>query len=163
MRLWTIIAAIIISLSGLSLAIYPTISHRFWPDAGVRLKPTTTLQIANHRFQAVIATTPNEQAQGLAGVTEIGPDQAMYFPLDNQPNVTFWMKDMVIPIDIIWVAQGHIVGINANVPPPAPNTSTDHLVRYNSPVSALDGVIETAANRSRQLGLKAGDNVAIQP
>lgn len=125
------------------------------------LQPTATLKLNHHSFDAAIASTNQQQATGLGGITKLDDSQAMYFPYQQASGVGFWMKDMLIPIDIIWIKDSHIVGINANVQPPKPNTPDNQLTVYNSPVDQLDGVVEIQANRSHQLGLAVGQPVTL--
>jgi hypothetical protein len=124
---------------------------------------STTIVINQASLEALLALTPSQQEQGLGGFTSLGPNQAMYFPLLNQPNASFWMKGMLIPIDIVWIKNHAITSINQNIPPPRPNTPDSQLPTYHSAVPNPDAVLEIAAHRSTQLGLKAGDEVIVHP
>lgn len=143
----------LITLVTLSMALWPHINHQ-------PLAPSQTVTINDHRFAAVIADTPQKQLDGLSGWTHLGPDQGMYFPLNNR-YTSFWMKGMLINIDIIWIEEGRVVGIDADVPAPQPNTPDEQLPSYPSPVSQPDAVFEVAAGRAQELGIEAGDTVEI--
>jgi uncharacterized membrane protein (UPF0127 family) len=115
--------------------------------------------VGNHRFRVFIADTPPLQARGLGGITMLAADEGMYFPYDKEPNVAFWMKDMLISIDILWISDDRIVGIMPAIPPPAPGTADGDLARYPSPTDRVDGVLEIAADRASSLGIRVGDEV----
>ena len=82
-------------------------------------------------------------------------DEAMLFPF-NEPRVaSFWMRNTVIPLDIIFVrANGTIESIAENTIP----YSTDP-VEAGEPVSA---VLEIRGGLSAELGIAAGDRVIWQ-
>jgi uncharacterized membrane protein (UPF0127 family) len=121
------------------------------------------LQAANHLFYITIASTPQQQAKGLGGISSLESDQGMYFPLTGQSGVSFWMKDMIMPIDIIWIKQGSIIGINGNVPAPTTGIPDNQLTHYTSPVANPDAVLEIAANQSKLLNLQVGDPITLLP
>jgi uncharacterized membrane protein (UPF0127 family) len=70
------------------------------------------------------------------------------------------MKDMLIPLDFIWVANGKIVKIDKNVPAPAPNTPDGNLKTY-SPGTPIDYVLEVNAGFSDKNNIKVGDSVNL--
>src|SRR5690349_4043660 len=82
-------------------------------------------------LQVAIATTPADQALGLAGCRALPKNSGMYFIFPAHSWPIFWMKDMVMPIDIVWIASGHVVAINDSVPPPPSTSVSDNkLTRY---------------------------------
>ena len=127
------------------------------------IEPTATLVVGPTTFRAAVASTPDQKQSGLSGVTTLRSDEAMYFPFDGQSNVSFWMKDMVIPIDILWVEDGKVVQIDDNIQPPTPGTPDVNLKRYPSPTNSLDAVIEIGAGQSSRLKLTTGSTVSFQP
>lgn len=121
--------------------------------AGLALVPLTIdSKGKTHRFTVEVAGTSQEQAQGLMFRTELAPDAGMIFPFPSLKPASFWMKNTVIPLDIIFVrADGSIESIAANTVP----YSLD-AVSSNEPVAA---VLELAGGRAAQLGITAGDIV----
>ena len=108
-----------------------------------------------HRFTVEIARTPQEQARGLMFRQSLAPDRGMIFPYDPPQPVAFWMKNTLIPLDMIFIRQdGTITNIAANTVP----MSLD-AVPSAEPVAA---VLEIAGGRSAELGIKAGDRVDWQ-
>lgn len=106
-----------------------------------------------HRFTVEIARTQEEQATGLMNRSELAPDRGMIFPFAPPRDASFWMKNTLIPLDMIFVAaDGSIANIAANTVPlslePVPS---------EGPVGA---VLELAGGRAAELGIKPGDKVA---
>ncbi|WP_431521373.1 DUF192 domain-containing protein [Blastomonas fulva] len=124
--------------------------------AGLALVPLTIQSSGKtHRFTVEVAGTSQEQAQGLMFRTELAPDAGMIFPFPSLKPASFWMKNTVIPLDIIFVrADGSIESIAANTTP----YSLD-AVSSQGPVAA---VLELAGGRAAQLGIKPGDIVKWQ-
>ena len=84
--------------------------------------------------------------------SELGPDHGMIFPFDPPRDAAFWMKNTLIPLDMVFVrADGSIANIAANTVP----LSLDS-VPSDGPVKA---VLEIAGGRAAELGIKPGDKV----
>ena len=111
-------------------------------------------------FQAVLVETPREQARGLGGRKALAPNEGMLFLYPTKSGLSFWMKDMLISIDMIWLDNTQVVHIESSVPFPAPGTPDKMLPVYSSPTPA-NGVLEIAAGRVAEIGLKVGDKVQI--
>ena len=105
-----------------------------------------------HKFVVEVARTPQEQAVGLMNRQSLAPDRGMIFPYDPPQPAAFWMKNTLIPLDMIFIRpDGTIARIAENTVPlslePVPSLE---------PVAA---VLELAGGRSAELGIKAGDRV----
>ncbi len=124
--------------------------------AGLRQIPLTiTSNGISHRFMVELAKTTAEQARGLMFRTELAGDRGMIFPFTETRMASFWMKNTVIPLDIIFVrSDGTIESIAANTTP----YSLDP-VPSGEPVSA---VLELAGGRAAELGITPGDKVEWQ-
>jgi hypothetical protein len=106
----------------------------------------------SHRFTVEIARTREEQSQGLMNRPALAPDRGMIFLYEQPEPASFWMKNTLIPLDMIFIRQdGRIARIAENTVP----FSLEH-VSAGEPVSA---VLEIAGGRSAELGIKAGDRV----
>jgi uncharacterized membrane protein (UPF0127 family) len=85
----------------------------------------------------------------------LAPDRGMIFPYAPPQSVSFWMKNTLIPLDMIFIREdGTIARIGENTVP----LSLD-------PVPSLEpivAVLEIAGGRSAELGIKAGDTVDWQ-
>ena len=105
-----------------------------------------------HRFTVEVAKTPEEQAMGLMYRTKLAPDRGMIFPFDPPRDASFWMRNTLIPLDMIFVrADGSIANIAANTVP-----HSEEPVRSDGPVKA---VLEIPGGRSAELGIEPGDMV----
>ena len=104
-----------------------------------------------HRFTVEIAATLDQQERGLMFRRELGPDHGMIFPYATAPERSFWMKNTLIPLDMIFIrADGTIARIATAVP-----LSLDP-VASGEPVAA---VLEIRGGRAAELGLRDGDHV----
>lgn len=118
--------------------------------------PVVPLRIVHgdqtHNFRVELARTGEEQAKGLMFRTAMGLDEGMVFPMAPPRSASFWMRNTVIPLDLIFVgADGKILNIAANAIP----YDETPLVSAG-PVKA---VLELNGGRAAQLGIAAGDRV----
>ena len=123
--------------------------------AGLEQVPLTITTAAGkvHRFIVEVARTEPQQAQGLMNRQTLAPDRGMIFPYATPTMAAFWMKNTLIPLDMIFIrADGTIARIEANTVP----LSLDP-VPAGEPVGA---VLELAGGRSAELGIAAGDKVS---
>lgn len=119
--------------------------------------PLIPLQIHSggrtHDFRVELARTSEEQAQGLMFRERLAPNEGMLFPFSPPRPASFWMKNTLIPLDMIFVRPDGTIGrIAVNTVP----QSLDP-VAYDKPAAA---VLEIAGGRSVELGIKAGDRVS---
>lgn len=106
----------------------------------------------SHVFRIEIARTEAQQERGLMFRDRLAPDRGMIFPMSPPRFASFWMKNTVIPLDMIFVrADGTIARIAANTIPYslAPVSSGE-------PVAA---VLEIAGGRAAELGIAEDDKV----
>jgi uncharacterized membrane protein (UPF0127 family) len=105
-----------------------------------------------HRFTVEVAASAEQQQRGLMFRKRVGPNAGMIFPFARPDLASFWMKNTVIPLDIIFIrADGTIANIAVNTIP----YSLDN-VRSKEPVIA---VLELAGGRTVELGIKENDRV----
>lgn len=113
---------------------------------------TITSNGRDHRFTVEIARTGEEQAMGLMYRNALAPNRGMIFPFDPPRDASFWMRNTLIPLDMIFVrADGSIANIEANTVP-----YSEEPMRSTGPVAA---VLEIPGGRSAELGIKPGDKV----
>jgi len=121
--------------------------------AGLEQVPLTiTADGKQHRFTVEVAKTMDEQATGLMNRSTLAPDRGMVFPFEAPKMASFWMKNTLIPLDIIFIrADGTIANIEANTVPLS-----------LQPVLAIEPVttvLEIPGGRAAELGIEAGDKV----
>jgi hypothetical protein len=73
---------------------------------------------ATHHFTVEVARTEAQQEQGLMGRTELAADRGMLFPFSAPKFAAFWMKNTLIPLDMLFIrADGTIDRIAENTVP----------------------------------------------
>jgi uncharacterized protein len=117
---------------------------------------TVPLSIASsgkvHRFNVEVARTETEQERGLMFRPRLSPDGGMIFPMNPPRAASFWMKNTVIPLDMIFIrADGTIARIAAETIP-----YSLEPVSSGEPVAA---VLEIAGGRAGELGISEDDKV----
>lgn len=104
------------------------------------------------RFQVEIAATLAEQKRGLMFRKSLAPDRGMLFTYKKPQPAAYWMKNTLIPLDIIYIQpDGRILSIARNARP-----------HDETPLQAgglVLGVLEIAGGRAAQLGILPGDRV----
>lgn len=104
------------------------------------------------KFQIELALNDSERARGLMFREKLGPYEGMLFDFMQEQPVSFWMKNTLIPLDMLFIgADGTIRSIHANAVP----QSTD-AIPGGYPVRA---VLEINGGSARLLGIKVGDKV----
>ena len=110
-----------------------------------------TAQGVRH-FRARIADDPAEREHGLMFVSVLPEDEGMLFDFGEPSPRAFWMKNTLIPLDIIFISPGgQILRIEANTVP----MSLDPVGSGD----AVEAVLELAGGRAAELGIAAGDKV----
>lgn len=113
--------------------------------------------IAGRKFELEVAKTPQQQQIGLMYRTSLADNRGMLFVFASPQPTRFWMKNTLIPLDMIFLRKGQVMVIEAAVPPcrstACPTYGTD---------TAIDQVVELKGGTTAQIGLKVGDRVKIQ-
>lgn len=112
-----------------------------------------TLRIGGLMVHAEIAATDEARTKGLSGRPVLLPNEGMLFVFPQPGYYAFWMKDMLVPLDIVWLdASGKVLHIEGNLPPSSdPET-------YMPPVRA-HYVLELPAGTMAVQGVKVGDMI----
>jgi uncharacterized membrane protein (UPF0127 family) len=118
--------------------------------------PTAPLTIVTakgpQRFTVEVATTPAQMEQGLMYRRSLAPDAGMIFDYGALSMASMWMKNTLIPLDMLFVdAQGRIVGIHERAVPQSLDT-----IASPAPSRA---VIELNGGTAARLGIRPGDKV----
>jgi len=123
---------------------------------------TVDFTIKDHAFRLWIADDSQEQARGLMFIAAKqmaplpdGTDRGMVFVFPRERQLSFWMKNTIIPLDIAYLdANGIVVSIHTMAP------LDDRVGQYPSGRPAKYA-IEVNADRFRNLGLEPGDQIEI--
>jgi uncharacterized membrane protein (UPF0127 family) len=123
------------------------------PVSGLDVIPLTVIHGGKrHAFTVEVARGPIEQARGLMFRTEMGADEGMVFPMNPPRMASFWMRNTVIPLDLIFVGpDGRILNIAANAVPYDEN--------HHWSAGPVKAVLELNGGRAAQLGIVPGDRV----
>ena len=105
-----------------------------------------------HLFHVEVATTADQQAYGLMFRRQLPPDAGMLFDYGHDRVVSMWMKNTLIPLDMVFIrGDGRIVNIvERAVPGSLEPRSSEEKVR---------GVLELNGGTADRLGLKPGDRI----
>jgi uncharacterized membrane protein (UPF0127 family) len=123
------------------------------PAPEVALEPLQVVtKKGRHAFRVAIADDEEERNRGLMFRSVLDEDEGMLFNFFQTQPLSFWMKNTLIPLDIIFIAaDGRIINIAANTTPyslePVPSAG---------PAFA---VLEIGGGLSAELGIKPGDRV----
>lgn len=120
-------------------------------------QPTATIN--NRAFTLLISKSPKEKEIGLSEKTSLPQNSGMLFIFDNVDYHSFWMKNMKIPVDIIFINKDKIVTIIENAQPP--KSPEDNLQIFR-PDEKADKVLEINAGLSKKYGFKKGDHLKIE-
>jgi hypothetical protein len=119
-----------------------------------RIAVETRASFRRHLFEAWRAETPQTREQGFMFVEDgaVRPDQAMVFIYEPPQYVAMWMKNTLLPLDMLFVDQrGCVVTIKQNARPGALAT-----IESRVPVSL---VVELKAGTIAAQGIAVGDRV----
>lgn len=113
---------------------------------------------ANDCFRVELAQTPEERAQGLMFREDLRKDEGMLFIFQTEEEHSFWMKNTLIPLDIIWIDQNNdVVFISKNTQPCSedncPSINPNKMARY---------VLELKGGTSEEIKLNIGDKAEIR-
>jgi uncharacterized membrane protein (UPF0127 family) len=123
------------------------------PISGLDVVPLTISQNGKvHEFRVEVARTLDQQEKGLMFRTAMGADEGMIFPSDQPAARSFWMKNTVIPLDIVFIGPDHMI---SNI---AANAVPYSLDPINSDGPAI-AVLELNGGRAAQLGFTRGARV----
>lgn len=126
------------------------------PPSAQKLPVTAQFSVKGNTIGLEVARTPEEQSTGLMYRTTLADNRGMLFPLQSPQKVMLWMKNTLIPLDIIFLQNGQVKGIQANVPP----CTSDPCPTYGSE-TPINQMIELPSGRAAELGLKVGDRLNI--
>lgn len=118
--------------------------------------PSVTLH--GKRFVTELATNDETRARGLMMRTELPADHSMLFVFADTDLRMFWMKNTLIPLDILYFdADRKLVSMQLDVPPckadPCPSYPSDRPARY---------VLELPAGTARRIGVAIGDELGLE-
>lgn len=119
--------------------------------------PRAVLTIATssarqHRFDIWLARTPEQQQRGLMFVRELPADSGMLFVQDPPRVMSMWMKNTLIPLDMLFIgSDGRVLHLRERTRP-----QSQALITFDQPVRA---VLELRGGEAAARGIRVGDRV----
>lgn len=110
---------------------------------------------ASHRFQVEVADDAASRARGLMHRTLLPRDEGMLFLFEAPSKVAFWMRNTLIPLDILFIREDRVIHIHHDAQP----HDETHIVAPEP----VDQVLEINGGLARELGIAAGDRLRRQP
>ncbi|MFM7088432.1 MAG: DUF192 domain-containing protein [Candidatus Paceibacterota bacterium] len=78
-------------------------------DIPVSRSEINVVEIGGKAVKVELALSDTEKAKGLSGRPSLKEEEGMLFVFENTTRHPFWMKDMLIPIDMIWIDEVGVV------------------------------------------------------
>ena len=162
------IAAVATEASPTALPMAPVAS----PEAVATERPTRlpratatpsspTVIIGSVSFGAEVVHTPADRVRGLSGRERLPPGTGMLFVFETGVASAFWMREMLLPLDFVWIGKDcTVVDIVPNAPNPEPDTPDSELPLYTSAVTAAY-TFEINRGEAESSGLRVGDKVSF--
>lgn len=121
-----------------------------WPRTAVEIRTRDGRQW----FNVTVADTPARQEQGLMFVRALAADESMWFPQRPARVMRMWMKNTLIPLDLLFVdARGRIACIAARATP-----ESLAIISCRKPVS---GVLEIGGGEAERRDIRVGDTAKL--
>ena len=119
----------------------------------------TSVCFLKHCFELEVAKTPEQRAKGLMFRDYLGESDAMLFVYAKPGIYKFWMKNTLIPLDIIWLNSSQEVIFIEHNAPPCPSQNQCPLF---GPHGFSKYVLEFNAGTAREIGLTVGDKILFK-
>jgi uncharacterized membrane protein (UPF0127 family) len=119
-----------------------------------------TTQTGTHELQVAVADERSERVAGLQVVDHLNSNQGMWFEWRDEAPREFWMKDMVIDLDILFVnGAGEIVTIYDGVPPCSAYDATQNNCEIYSSIESVPFVLELPKGSVERYDISLNDVV----
>ncbi len=143
-------ATTLILLGGFVLILLAIVISFIWSN----FKPTTSVQIGSGLYHVWLADTAVKREKGLSGVEYLKNNGGLLMDFQEDGNNPIWMKDMLIPIDIIWISSDKkVVHVERNVDPKLGTQRTYMPKKFNR------YVLELSAGSVDRAAIKVGQKV----
>lgn len=114
----------------------------------------STLDGREVAFDVVLADTAEKQQRGLMFVKSMAPKHGMLFPKSPPRQAHFWMRNTLIPLDMVFILPGGMIGQIVT----RRDTQSD---KRTSSLQAVSAVLELNAGEAQALKIGVGDIVSM--
>ncbi len=144
----TIIASLALALGAPVLMSSPALAQDTLETSSLTIESDG----GSHDFTVELADEPEEISYGLMNRESLAPDAGMLFDFGNPREPSMWMKNTLIPLDMLFMTpDGDVVMIARNTVPGS--------LRTISPGMPVKAVLEINGGRAAELGIEPGDTV----
>jgi uncharacterized membrane protein (UPF0127 family) len=124
-------------------------------SASQKILKVQTADGSMYGYKVLLSDTPELRTKGLSGRLSLGTDEVMLFKFEKEGRNFFWMKDMLFPIDIVWVnADKKVIHIEQSVKP-------ESFPKSFGPDENSKYVLEFKAGTADSISMKMGDGVSF--
>jgi uncharacterized membrane protein (UPF0127 family) len=121
----------------------------YTPDPAEKGKPTISMKIGSETFALEVAYSEPDQERGLMARRSMSANHGMIFVNTDEITRHFWMKNTLIPLDIVFLDRGgKVVSVKQMKPMDLSDTSSEGPAMY---------AIELNKGDAARVGVKAGD------
>jgi uncharacterized membrane protein (UPF0127 family) len=111
-------------------------------------------------IMAEVVTNPVDMMRGMMFRESLAQDRGMLFVHGSEGEFAYWMYQVKVPLDIIWINRAHrVVEISANTPP-CPSSSAQQCPNFGGHAKAIY-VLELAAGSAAKHGIKVGETLSF--
>lgn len=122
------------------------------------VQDSKSIKIDSTEIKIEVAKSNEERSKGLSNRIKLSDNSGMVFVFPKNSKPVFWMKDTKIALDIIWINNNKIVGIEKDVQP-EPNIIDNKLKKYPAP-SEIDYVLEVNGGFSDKHNIKVDQMIS---
>ncbi len=120
--------------------------------------PVIAVHAPRATLRLQVADTEDERERGLMSVSSLPPHTGMVFVFPTDQAVEFWMKDTLVPLDMVFAdADGKVRSVAASVPVVPLDTADDKIPRRQG---VAKYVIELPAGEAKADGIVPGVTLA---
>jgi len=116
------------------------------------------IKIGETEIMVEVAKSDAKKHNGLSEREKLDVGVGMFFVFDSASKYSFWNKDMLFPIDIVWIKDSQVVDVSENMPDF--KTSPNYTVTSQSEANF---VLEVNAGFVKEKNIKIGDKVEVHP
>jgi len=153
MFLQLLLLAVIVVISAYLLFYF----FKVYPPVIQKQEALSSVCIGKNCFQVELEKTEAQREQGLMFRKELDKDKGMLFIFDKEGFYPFWMKNTLIPLDMVWIdANNNVIFFAQDVQP-----CKSFICPSVIPTGKAKYVLELNAGTCKDIGLKLGDTVDI--